>query len=51
MEFKLDKMKFSMKKNNQTIKDTETHVKKFQPFQMATFVFDALFNTSDSQRV
>jgi hypothetical protein len=50
MEFKVDKMKFSMKKRKQMIKDTETHVKKFIPMQLATFVFDAMFNITDSGR-
>lgn len=46
----MEKIKFSMKKRKQMIKDTEIHVKKFLPMQMATFVFDAMFNVNENSR-
>ena len=51
LEFNMEKIKFSMKKKKQTIKDTDVHVKKFLPMQMATFVFDAIFNVNESSSV
>ena len=50
LEFNMEKIKFSMKKRKQMIKDTEVHVKKFMPMQLATFVFDAMFNIIESSR-
>jgi hypothetical protein len=50
MEFNMEKIKFSSKKRKQMIKDTETHIKKFLPMQMATFVFDAMFNVIENPR-
>ena len=50
LEFNLEKVKFSSKKRKQMIKDTETHIKKFLPMQMATFVFDAIFNVTESSK-
>ncbi len=50
LEFNMEKIKFSMKKRKQMIKDTEVHVKKFMPMQFATFVFDAMFNITESSR-